>query len=100
MRSAALAASALLLVSCATVQSGGFKLNKDEVEQSFEAVKNRASFEFECPKDKLELVVLNALSSPMGDQVMQIGATGCGHKAVYVRSVGGWVMNTESGKVK
>jgi hypothetical protein len=88
----------LLLPSCAaTVQSGGFTIGKDNQENAFEAVKARATFELECPKEKLELVVLATEVGGWGSApyATQIGASGCSHKAVYVRTLsGGWAANS------
>ena len=86
------------LTGCATLQSGGFTVDKSSTEHAFEVVKNRASFELECPKDKIEVTVLNAEGTPA--RATQIGVLGCGHKAVYVASYSGWVMNSEGGKAK
>jgi hypothetical protein len=46
---------------------------------------DRAAFEFDCPKSQIEVV-------EVGSQ--QVGVTGCGKKAVYVRTIAGWVNNT------
>lgn len=86
------------LTGCATLQSGGFTVDQSSTEHAFEVVKNRASFELECPKDKIELTVLNVEGIPA--RAVQIGVSGCGHKAVYVSSYSGWVMNSEGGKAK
>jgi hypothetical protein len=93
-------------IGCATMQSGGFKVFKGETEDAFENVRNRASFELQCPKEKLELVVLNIMGggdpnpSFGGRDPSQIGATGCGHRAVYLWTNEGWVMNTSDGAPK
>ena len=97
---------AALLIGCATMQSGGFKVFKGETEDAFENVRNRASFELQCPKEKLELVVLNVIGggdpnpSFGGRESQPDGATGCGHRAVYLWTNEGWVMNTSDGAPK
>ena|ERR1700733_8447535 len=80
----------------ATMQNGGFTVNQGMTLEAFEAVKGRASFELDCPKDKIDVVVLAA----QGVVPEQIGATGCGHKVVYVATPSGWVVNTQSDKAK
>lgn len=55
----------------------------------------RASFDFQCPADRIAVTKL-------GGNV--VGATGCGHRATYVRVAGGWgesswVMNTFDDRV-
>ncbi|MBI2395893.1 MAG: hypothetical protein HYV09_40390 [Deltaproteobacteria bacterium] len=55
---------------------------------------NRAAFEMECPREKIQLVALNvALENPayVGSQV---GAVGCGKKGTYVLTHSGWVLNS------
>jgi hypothetical protein len=89
---------AFLLVSCATVQSGGFTVRQGFTEDAFEKVKSRATFDLECPKEKLELVVLGTGLALGGDVPTQIGVSGCSHKAVYVSTSLGWVMNNAGEK--
>jgi len=99
-----LAAAVSLAASCLpTVQSGAFKVHKASLEDASAKVTERAVFELECPKEKLELVVLGATSPDIyGNQYPnQIGVTGCDHKAIYVQTnASGWVMNTESSNQK
>jgi hypothetical protein len=89
---------ALLLSSCATIQSGGFTVREGFTEDAFEKVKGRATFDLDCPKEKLELVVLGTGLALGGDVPTQIGASGCGHKAVYVMTPSGWLMNNGGDK--
>ena len=85
--------------SCVTMlKVNDFSVYPSDVERSFAAVRNRASFEFDCPKDQLTLTVLNTSS----DSISQIGATGCGHKSVYVRmpNTDTWLLNADSPPAK
>lgn len=54
---------------------------------------NKASFDMDCPKEKLQIVVLGELSHGNG----QVGVIGCNKKASYVAVQGtGWVNNTSA----
>jgi hypothetical protein len=94
------AAALLALPSCLpSLQSGEFTVDKGMTESAFRTVRGRASFELECPADKLELVVLG--TNPvkwMPDRATQIGVTGCGRRGVYVPGGNGWVLNSASTK--
>lgn len=86
-------------VACAhpMIESGGFTVGKKITEKSFETVENRAAFELRCPKERLQLVVLNV--NPIETSwPSQIGVDGCGVRAVYVPTAGGWVMNTKNAR--
>jgi hypothetical protein len=56
---------------------------------------NRASFEMQCPKERLQIKGLNEelerLGPATGDQV---GVSGCGKHAVYVLTQNGWILNS------
>ena len=52
-------------------------------------LRERASFDFKCPKEQLALTELPN---------SQVGVEGCGNRGVYVDTPAGWVMNTESSK--
>ena len=58
---------------------------------------DRAVFEMQCPKEKVELVRLNVpLDEPVAGGA-QVGVTGCGKQVVYVFSPqAGWIANTAS----
>ncbi len=47
---------------------------------------DRAAFDFSCKSSEMTVQHINAL---------QVGVSGCNHKAVYVLTPTGWVMNTE-----
>jgi len=87
----------LLITACAgaTMESGGFTVEQDLTQRTFDWVGNRAAFELRCPKEQLKLVVLNVLPWDTA-RPSQIGVDGCGARAVYVPNSSGWVMNTES----
>ncbi len=63
--------------------------------RAMKAVTARASFDLSCPQDDLELVVLSTAGALR--QANQIGARGCGHKAVYVyfSSTDSWVADSD-----
>ena len=90
------------LISCGPhnkkMKSGNFLVYEIYTLESFEEIKNRASFEFDCPKEKINVVILNTYSN--GPTPSQIGASGCNKKAVYIRSNHAWVMNTETTRSK
>jgi hypothetical protein len=85
------------LGGCATVQSGDFTVYQSDYEKLAKAVKNRASFEMQCPKEQLQLVVLNVFSGN-NRYANQVGISGCEKRAVYLREpyTDTWVMNTET----
>jgi hypothetical protein len=78
------------------MQSGGFEVMEDLTRKSFEVVRNRAAFELRCPRDRLELVVLNVF--PYQTYLpAQIAVSGCDHRAVYVQGDLTWVLNSVDG---
>jgi len=89
------AAVTLTASACATMESGGFTVNKDPTERAFDEIRPRAAFELRCDQSEIRLVVLGV----DGMDPAQIGASGCGHRVVYVTTPSsGWVMNTESSR--
>jgi hypothetical protein len=88
---------------CATVEYGGFVLDKSHTDWAFDQVRNRASFELHCPREQIELVILNTSTGTRGAKwnpttAQQIGASGCQQRAVYVSSSSGWVLDSTSTK--
>ena len=84
------------LCGCATIETmqvGGFTVRKENTEYAFSQVKTQAAFEFGCAQEQIELTVLDVYEA----NVMKIGASGCEHKAVYVRvgKTSQWVVNSE-----
>jgi hypothetical protein len=73
-----------LLPACATVSSGGFDIPASFAETAFPRLKNRATFDLDCPPEQLTIVTLNVISSPAGNYPSEVGVRGCGRKAVYV----------------
>ncbi len=58
----------------------------DGGQQKWISLRDRASFEFACDKDEVEVRVLDSMS---------FGVTGCGHRAVYKTDwMHGFVMNS------
>ena len=102
-RALLLLAGTLSIASCAsvpTMESGGFTVERPYTEAAFDNVRNRAAFELSCPKEQLQLVVINVAPSCEGRIPSTLGVEGCGHRAVYVhvRSDAGWVMSSADGQ--
>jgi hypothetical protein len=85
---------ALLIGGCATIESGGFKVDKADTERSFDEVRARAAWDFRCPPENIELVVLAVIDGgSWADRPVQIGAVACGQRAVYISTRSGWALN-------
>jgi hypothetical protein len=56
-----------------------------------EVTRQRASFDFNCPEDKITTTLVSGGENTMG---ATIGARGCGKRAVYVRAQAGMVLNS------
>jgi hypothetical protein len=56
----------------------------------------RAKFDFACPPDKLETSVVAVF--PASYEVSQFGVSGCDHRATYVYTTSGWVLNVAAGQ--
>ena len=57
----------------------------------------RAAFEMQCPKDKIEVSGLNYPLEHSAEFGAQVGAQGCGKQTVYVMVLGaGWLANSAS----
>ncbi|MCB9624301.1 MAG: hypothetical protein H6723_13380 [Sandaracinus sp.] len=71
----------------------GYALSEQTWSRDEPAIRNRASFDFECPPDQLTLRVLDVANERYARQV---GVTGCGRRAVYVdpRMDYMWVANS------
>jgi hypothetical protein len=87
----------LLVASLLALVAGGCA---DTLREVFTArALDRASFELRCPREKLTLHELNAR---LDDRILvveggtQVGVSGCGHRAVYVWTSSGWMLNSES----
>ncbi|MCP4133114.1 MAG: hypothetical protein GY754_19260 [bacterium] len=65
----------LLLISCSVLSK---RLERQAAE--------RASFDFNCPKEKIKATQLGGTSS--------FGVRGCGKRATYVLGNSGWVLNS------
>jgi hypothetical protein len=83
----------LLLPACATVQSGAFEIPARYAEHEFPKLKNRATFDLDCPADQLQVITLNVTSTPAGNQPTEVGVKGCGRKAVYFPKEQAWLMS-------
>lgn len=101
-------AALLAVAGCATaarqvVQQDGVTLDEQLWTQDAAAISNRASFEFNCPKQSLHLQVIEAgIHMDTADSAVrratEVGVDACGKRAVYVymNQNGTWVMNTAS----
>jgi hypothetical protein len=82
---------ALCVCGCFGAHSEGFHSGRSDVETMFRADGlRRAAFDLECPQEQIDVVelVAGAWGSNFGAQV---GATGCGRRAVYVfTNLGQW----------
>jgi hypothetical protein len=56
---------------------------------------DRAAFEMQCPKEKLQLTGLRGGLDKELDGAEQVGVTGCGKRAVYVLTSNGWLLNSQ-----
>lgn len=89
------------LLGCATtVKSGVFGIDQDYVDRDFPQLKRRAAFNLNCPEDQISLVTLAAVPEFQANRPTQVGADGCGHRAVYVKRPGEWLMNSSSATAK
>lgn len=88
---------AFSLWGCAQIPSGPFMVQRVYTERSFDLIGNRAAFELHCPKEQIHLVTLNVMKDFGGDIPTQVGAEGCGQRAVYISVRNqGWIMNTST----
>jgi hypothetical protein len=95
---ALLLAMGLLLSGCATmINRDGFSLVQSDWERQEADLRARASFELSCAADQLTVHVLTTMPA-YENYAQQVGVTGCEKKAVYVRTVSGWVANSSSGE--
>lgn len=76
-----LAFGVLLLAMGCAVNSARYN------EEKIEYIKDRASFEMSCPKEKLS-------GRPINQNNTQFGIVGCGKKAVYIQSQSGWKLDS------
>ena len=73
----------------------GFELREKDWTRHEATLRARASFDFHCPKEELELTVLSVFPDP-DDIPQQVGVRGCENEGVYVLTVSGWVANTST----
>ncbi|MCY1008354.1 hypothetical protein OV079_22910 [Nannocystis pusilla] len=73
----------------------GFTLNPDPWLEDRQKIAQRASFDLNCPADKIGLTVLAVGGNGMwfDDWATQVGASGCDQRVVYIRTPQGWVAN-------
>ena len=81
--------AALAANSCATMYPSIYWKVGDE---ELAALRKRAAFDLSCNEKDLTIVDLGAAHGA------QQGVSGCEHKATYVLTNSGWVMNTDSEK--
>jgi hypothetical protein len=103
MRTFVFAAVTLTLAcaaACAAPEAvNGFKVNAMEWTEAQGKVASRAAFEMKCSRDQLQLTVVqvgDGVDFSGGHVPEQVGVTGCGQSAVYVRSPAGWLANSSS----
>ncbi|MDC0721400.1 hypothetical protein POL25_31120 [Nannocystis sp. bb15-2] len=78
-----------------TMAVDGFTLNPDPWLQDRQAIAQRASFDLNCPAEKLALTVLAVGGNGMffDDWATQVGVSGCEQRVVYIRTAQGWIAN-------
>ena len=77
----------LLSSGCITTQSS-HRLNKGAYEEGIHSARNRAAFEYKCPKERIQPEVLSANNM----EPTTIGVTACENRGIYARcSDGRWV---------
>jgi hypothetical protein len=93
---------AAALVSCTgpIVESGGFQVSQEYLNADLAQIRPRAVFAFGCPADKIEFVVLGVDAGhdmaglPLTARPGQIGASGCGHRGIFVEGHEGWALTS------
>jgi hypothetical protein len=75
--------------------SNGFTLNPEPWLDDQKKITQRASFDLNCPAEKIETTVLAVGGNGMyfDDWATQVGAAGCDQRAVYIRTPQGWLAN-------
>lgn len=85
----ALKLSILVAISSACGSYQHPNVHGEMTQGTAEQLFSRASFEFNCPREQIELFRMAG---------RQVGATGCGQRGVYVRAGNaGWVLNSQAG---
>lgn len=93
--------SALIaLPGCASLPVGEHGMNPLAWEGDQAHLKQRASYELKCPKEKLALTLLDSAGTPGLEIARQVGVDGCGHRLVYVSTPAGWVLDSSSGEAR
>ena len=86
----------LLAGMCMVVLLGGCATSLND--SAREDLARKASYEMECPEEKLEMTVLKKM---FNGRETQIGVEGCGQKATYIISErGDWIQEKNWGDKK
>lgn len=80
-----------LLIVCAVLACAGCATTREHFAAR---ALNRAEFELECPKERIEYHALNVQDDDLLRVGNQVGAIGCDKRAVYVFTQSGWIMNS------
>jgi hypothetical protein len=84
--------TAVALVSCSAyaprgplVESGGFRVSQQFLEEDLSQIRPRAEFAFGCEAAKIDFVVLavDRENYAARGEIRQIGASGCGHRGIF-----------------
>jgi len=75
--------------------SGGFHVSQEWFRQDMDAIRPKAAFAFNCPGEQIEGVVL-AVNPEQLAAPSQIGASGCGHRAIFVAHSSGWTIASDT----
>ena len=82
------------LAGCGTgplVESGSYHVSQESYAYDVALVRPRAAFAFSCPVDEVRMVVVG-VSPVLTSEPTQIGVSGCGHRGIFVREDGEWVL--------
>jgi hypothetical protein len=77
----------LILGACAAdaARRDGFVLKRKKSEEMLDALMRRATFDFNCPADRLSLTILEVHNTAGPDLPKQVGVMGCEKRATYSR---------------
>jgi len=93
------ALSMLVVLGCMQpgplMASGGFHVSQEWFRQDMDAIRPKAAFAFNCPSEQIAGVVL-AVNPEQLAAPSQIGASGCGHRAIFVAHSSGWTIASDT----
>jgi hypothetical protein len=84
----------VFLQACAAIKVDGYSIGASSWQHAQQDVTSQASFALHCAPEQLELHVLEVQRNNYPNYPSSIGVSGCGHRAVYKRTMNGWAANT------